>query len=351
MSTGYRAVQWNRQKIVYDAVMLAGVAIYIVVFVLLGRYALSEADDPAEWDDLFIRAFGSGAFLLLTLILSIGPLARLDPRFLVLLYNRRHLGVTMFATGAIHASLIVNWFWMRDGLPDLGHELTNGPKYRLFIGFPFETLGIAALTILFLMAITSHDFWLRFLSPPFWKALHMAVYFAYGLLVLHIALGAMQNQRSPLIPILLGGAFLSVAALHLIAGRREGRLDRGTPADGDGWLAVGPPASIADGRATIVAAPNGERIAIYRDGATLGALTNLCAHQNGPLGEGRIIDGCVTCPWHGYQYRLEDGCAPPPFTEKLATYRLRLSRGVVEVNPRPLAPGTPAALICPSIEI
>jgi ABC-type Mn2+/Zn2+ transport system ATPase subunit/nitrite reductase/ring-hydroxylating ferredoxin subunit len=117
------------------------------------------------------------------------------------------------------------------------------------------------------------------------------------------------------------------------------------------WLAVGPPASIADGRATIVAAPNGERIAIYRDGATLGALTNLCAHQNGPLGEGRIIDGCVTCPWHGYQYRLEDGCAPPPFTEKLATYRLRLSRGVVEVNPRPLAPGTPAALICPSIEI
>ena len=349
MSTGYRAVQWNRQKLAYDAIMLGGVALYIVAFVLIGRYALSDPKDPAEWDDLFIRAFGSCAFLLLTVILSIGPLARLDPRFLVLLYNRRHLGVTMFATGAIHASLIVNWFWSRDGLADLGHEFTNSPKYRFFIGFPFETLGLTALTILFLMAITSHDFWLRFLSPPFWKALHMAVYLAYGLLVLHIALGAMQNHRSSIIPVLLGGAFLWVTALHLIAGRRERVLDRGTGLGSDGWLAVGPPSAIADGRAKIVAAPNGERIAVYRNGATLGALTNLCAHQNGPLGEGRIIDGCVTCPWHGYQYRLEDGCAPPPFSEKLATYRLRLSRGIIEVHPRPLAPGTPAALICPSL--
>src|SRR5262249_47368352 len=68
------------------------------------------------------------------------------------------------------------------------------------------------------------------------------------------------------------------------------------------------------------------------------------AHQNGPIGEGRIIDGCVACPWHGYQYRLEDGCAPPPFTEKLVTYRVRIARGMVEVDPRPLAPGTSAAM-------
>ncbi len=68
---------------------------------------------------------------------------------------------------------------------------------------------------------------------------------------------------------------------------------------------------------------------MFRDGRQIGALTNLCAHQNGPLGEGRIIDGCVTCPWHGYQYRLEDGRAPPPFTEKLVTYRVRFEGGVI----------------------
>jgi methionine sulfoxide reductase heme-binding subunit len=66
---------------------------------------------------------------------------------------------------------------------------------------------------------------------------------------------------------------------------------------------------------------------VFRDGGLIGALTNLCAHQGGPIGD-----------------RLEDGCAPPPFTEKLATHRVRINRGAVEVDPRPLPPGTPAAV-------
>jgi hypothetical protein len=39
-----------------------------------------------------------------------------------------------------------------------------------------------------------------------------------------------------------------------------------------------------------------------------------------------------------------DGCAPPPFTEKLVTYRVRIRNGAIEVDPRPLPPGTPAAI-------
>jgi nitrite reductase/ring-hydroxylating ferredoxin subunit len=130
----------------------------------------------------------------------------------------------------------------------------------------------------------------------------------------------------------------------VIAGWRERAGDRGKAVDGDGWLTVGPPQSIPDKGARIVTVAGGERIAVYRDGQQIGALTNLCAHQNGPIGEGRIIDGLVTCPWHGYQYRLKDGCAPPPFTEKLVTYRVRIRNGVVEVDPRPLPPGTAAAI-------
>jgi nitrite reductase/ring-hydroxylating ferredoxin subunit len=87
---------------------------------------------------------------------------------------------------------------------------------------------------------------------------------------------------------------------------------------------------------------------VFRDGTQVGALTNVCAHQNGPIGEGRIINGCVTCPWHGYEYRLEDGCAPPPFTEKLATYRVRLRDGLIEVDPQALPPGTKAAIRLPA---
>src|SRR5262249_45522358 len=134
-----------------------------------------------------------------------------------------------------------------------------------------------------------------------------------------------------------------VAGLHLVAGWRERRRDKRVAHAG--WITVGSLSSIADKAARIVTAPDGERIAVFRDGSQIGAVTNLCAHQNGPLGEGRIIDGCITCPWHGYQYRRVDGCAPPPFTERLVTYRVRVERGVVEVDPTPLPPGTPAAVV------
>lgn len=343
MSAGYRAVQWNRRKLIYDGVLLAGVATFIAAFMALGAWS-DPPTNLAEWIDLRIRAFGSCAFLMLTIILAIGPLARLDRRFLPLLYNRRHFGVLTFCVAALHAWSMVEWFVVLDALAKLPAEFTTLANYFKFIGFPFKTLGLAALLILALMASTSHDYWLAFLGPRAWKSLHMALYVAYGLLVMHVALGAMQEDRRPIVPGLLGGAFGIVALLHVLAARRERVMDRGEESSPDGWLPVGPPSSIPDKRARIVVPRGGERIAVFRDGDRIGALTNLCAHQNGPIGEGRIIDGCVTCPWHGYQYRLEDGCAPPPFTEKLGTYRVRIRNGIVEVDPRPLPPGTPASV-------
>jgi nitrite reductase/ring-hydroxylating ferredoxin subunit len=201
--------------------------------------------------------------------------------------------------------------------------------------------------IFFFMAATSHDYWLGFLRPPVWKALHMLVYVAYGLIVVHVALGIMQRDYSPWIPVMLAASLVWLSGLHIAAGWRERAGDRGIPALADGWLPAGSAQSIPDKRARIVAAPGGERIAVYRDGNQVAALSNLCAHQNGPVGEGCIIDGLVTCPWHGYQYRLADGCAPPPFTERLVTYRVRIRNGAIEVDPRPLPPGTPAAITIP----
>jgi nitrite reductase/ring-hydroxylating ferredoxin subunit/DMSO/TMAO reductase YedYZ heme-binding membrane subunit len=341
MSVAFRAVQWNRAKLVYDAILLAAVVLFIAGFVAIGAWIEQPKDEP-EWIGLRIRAFGSCAFTMLTIILVIGPLARLDRRFLPLLYNRRHFGVLTFFVAALHAWFMVEWYIALGLLGTLMPELMNMSDYGKFIGFPFKVLGIVALIVLFLMAATSHDYWLVFLTPPVWKTLHMAIYPAYGLVVMHVALGAMQSNRHALMPILFGGAFAAVTLLHIVAAWRERARDAGAPYDG--WIAVGPPLSIPDKAARIVATPGGERIAVFRDGSQVGALTNLCAHQNGPLGEGRIINGCVTCPWHGYEYRLEDGCAPPPFTEKLATYRVRVRDGIVEVDPRPLDPGTPAAI-------
>jgi nitrite reductase/ring-hydroxylating ferredoxin subunit/DMSO/TMAO reductase YedYZ heme-binding membrane subunit len=342
---GFRAVQWNRAKIIYDAIVLAGVIAYVGAFLAIASW-INPPKNAGEAIGLRIQAFGTCAFLMLTVILSIGPLARLDRRFLPLLYNRRHLGVMTFCVVLLHVWFMIDWYLAQNALPNLANELTDWASYGKFIGFPFKVLGIAALLVMFLMAATSHDYWLAFLTPRIWKGLHMAVYVAYGLVAMHVALGAMQDDDSLFVTIILMAAFGTVTTLHIVAGRREQATDRGVAAGDDGWIPVGPPLSIPDKGARIVANRGGERIAVFRDGDRIGAITNLCAHQGGPIGEGCIVDGLVTCPWHGFQYRLEDGCAPPPYTEKLATYPVRINRGMVEVDPRPQPPGTPAAITC-----
>ncbi len=343
MSAGFRAVQWNRDKIIYDAVLLAAAALFIGGFMAVGA-RLDPPANAAAWADLRLRACGLCAFGMITLILCIGPLARLNARFLPLLYNRRHFGVLAFCVALVHGVSVADWFYSQGTLADLAAELTTGANYTKFIGFTTKAIGLSALAVFFVMAATSHDYWLGFLSPPVWKAIHMGVYGAYGLLILHVSLGLMQEKRSLWVPVLLGGSFALVAGLHIAAGWRGREGDRPGPLTADGWITLGPPEAIPEGRARIVSAPGGERIAVFRAGAVVSAVTNLCAHQNGPLGEGRVVDGCIVCPWHGYQYRLEDGCAPAPFTEKLATHRLRLRGGILEVDPAPLPPGTAAAL-------
>jgi nitrite reductase/ring-hydroxylating ferredoxin subunit/DMSO/TMAO reductase YedYZ heme-binding membrane subunit len=343
MSDGFKAVQWNARKLVYDGILIGCVALFIGTFMIVGALR-NPPSDAAAWIGLRIKAFGTCAFVMLTIILMIGPLARLDRRFLPLLYNRRHFGVLTFLIALVHAYSVVDWFALQGALGDLITEMTNNPKYGQFIGFPIKALGLVGLTIMFLLAATSHDFWLAFLSPRVWKALHMALYLAYGVLVMHVALGAMQEDRRIFIPVLLGGSFALVTLLHALAAWREWQMDRRSTLTPDNWIAVGPPESIPDTRARIVTAPSGERIAVFRDGGQIGALTNVCAHQNGPIGEGRIHNGCVTCPWHGHEFRLEDGCAPPPYTDRIATYRVRLRDGIVEVDPEALPPGTKAVL-------
>src|SRR3954470_19350047 len=198
MSIGYRAVQWNARKLRYDTLLIACAMLFIATFMIVGALRNPPADPPA-WIALRIKALGTCAFVMLTIILTIGPLARLDRRFLPLLYNRRHFGVATFIAALLHVGFMLEWYAVQGNLPDLITELTTWADYGKFIGFPFKVLGIAAVIVLFLMAATSHDFWLNFLTPPVWKALHMALYVAYGLAAMHVALGVMQYDRNPVI--------------------------------------------------------------------------------------------------------------------------------------------------------
>ncbi|MDZ7627031.1 MAG: ferric reductase-like transmembrane domain-containing protein [Parvularculaceae bacterium] len=340
MGATYKAVQWNGNKIVYDLYVIAALTAFIGVFMAIGlmAHASGHQADPVV---LIIRALGSAAFLMLTIVLMIGPLSRLNRRFLPMLYNRRHLGVLTFLVASAHFGLSLFWYHGGGTLNPFVSLLVSNPLYSSIPGFPFEAFGVAAFVFLLLLAVTSHDFWLNNLSAPLWKALHMLVYPAYALLVLHVAFGALMTEKSPAYPVLMVVALALVAGLHIHAGLREWRRDSGMKGlkASDGWIDVCDPADIPDGRAVIAPLPSGDRVAVFRKGARLHAIENACRHQNGPLGEGCLKDGLVTCPWHGWQYRLEDGVSPPPYAERVATYDVSQSsagRILIRVKKNPL---------------
>ena len=342
MGVEYVSVQWNRQKKFYDAVLIGGVTAYLAIFGVLTKILFPHVTDEI----MLMRAFGTAAFLLLHVILCIGPLCRLNPKFLPLLYNRRHAGVTMFTLGLVHAALVVITYHAGGDTNPIFSIFKGSPLNGSVSGVPFQPFGFFALVILFLMAATSHDFWLANLSAPVWKSLHMMVYVAYTLLVLHVTFGVLQGEGSPLYVVVVALGLVMVLGLHVTAARREVASDRGTQkgvssAAPDDYVDACAVADIPENRARIVCL-SGERVAIFKYDGKISAVSNVCQHQNGPLGEGKIVFGCITCPWHGYQYQPDTGASPPPFVEKVPTFNVRVKNGRVFVNPQPNPAGTRA---------
>lgn len=336
MGVAYVSVQWNRQKKLYDAVLVGGVAAYLVIFSVLTTLLFPRVTDEI----MLIRAFGTGAFLLLHMILCIGPLCRLNPKFLPLLYNRRHAGVTCFLLGLIHAMLVILTYHAGSDTNPILSIFVSSPLTGSIAGVPFQPFGFFALVILFLMAATSHDFWLANLSAPIWKALHMLVYAAYALLVLHVAFGALQGEGSPVYVGTMALGLVTVIGLHIVAARREVAQDsEAVQSADDGFVDACAITDIPENRARIVCL-SGERVAIFKYDGKVSAVSNVCQHQNGPLGEGKIVFGCITCPWHGYQYQPDTGASPPPFVEKVPMFNVRVKEGRVFVHPKPNPAGT-----------
>ena len=105
--------------------------------------------------------------------------------------------------------------------------------------------------------------------------------------------------------------------------RREGPRD---------WSVVADDSSLDEGRPVLVEA-DGAQIMLVRDGGQVRALLARCPHQGGPLNEGEVSEGCVTCPWHHSRFRLSDGEAlsgPTAYPQQVL--QVRVEGGKVEVR-------------------
>jgi nitrite reductase/ring-hydroxylating ferredoxin subunit len=72
------------------------------------------------------------------------------------------------------------------------------------------------------------------------------------------------------------------------------------------WVAVCRLDEIKEGRGVSREAA-GLRVAVFRTGDQVVALSGRCPHANGPLGLGWIEEGEVVCPLHQWRFRLADG--------------------------------------------
>ncbi|MDP8905313.1 MAG: Rieske 2Fe-2S domain-containing protein [Chloroflexota bacterium] len=71
-----------------------------------------------------------------------------------------------------------------------------------------------------------------------------------------------------------------------------------------------------------------QTVVVVRQGETIYALHETCAHAGGPLSEGRIVDNCIECPWHYSRYELASGRRRSgPATFDQPRYEVRAAEG------------------------
>lgn len=71
-----------------------------------------------------------------------------------------------------------------------------------------------------------------------------------------------------------------------------------------------------------------QQLVVVRVGDTVHALHAQCAHAGGPLAQGKIVDGCIECPWHFSRFDLATGRRTQgPTTFDQPRYEVRAANG------------------------
>jgi len=135
---------------------------------------------------------------------------------------------------------------------------------------------------------------------------------------------------------LMGGAAAGLSAWlggHLAYSRGVGVDTTAFQVLPDEWTDVAAEGEISEDPTVVDAA--GVPVLLIRSNDRLQALADRCTHRGGPLHEGEIADGCVTCPWHASRFRLADGeVVRGPATRPQPTLDVRVVDGRVQIRAR-----------------
>jgi len=100
-------------------------------------------------------------------------------------------------------------------------------------------------------------------------------------------------------------------------------------AEAGGWARAAAVEELPEGGAAAVYF-RGDQVALFNLEGRIYALGNRCSHANGPLAEGQVEGGCVTCPYHGSRFDLASGRPQGgPAVKPVPTYQVRVEDGTV----------------------
>lgn len=82
------------------------------------------------------------------------------------------------------------------------------------------------------------------------------------------------------------------------------------------------------------------KVALFHYNKEISAIGNACLHKAGPLGLGLVenkYDGLyVTCPWHGWEYNIRTGSAPPGYKDQQAVYEVKVEGDDILISEQPI---------------
>ena len=133
----------------------------------------------------------------------------------------------------------------------------------------------------------------------------------------------------------LGGVLVYDQGIGVGRHRRKGKIPRETIVKAgirDEWIEVADSSSLHDGQ-TVRATINGVTMAIVSVNGHPCAFQEFCTHRYGPLSEGALHDGQVTCPWHGSCFDVKSGeVKQGPAKESIRTFEAQIREGKIHVR-------------------
>ena len=97
------------------------------------------------------------------------------------------------------------------------------------------------------------------------------------------------------------------------------------------FVVVGQAADFTPGAGKMVVV-GGRHVAVFRLGDAFHALDNLCLHRGGPLCDGPIAHGVVTCPWHGWSFEIATGTMVQDPRVGVSRHEVRVADGEIAVR-------------------